>query len=44
VAALFYTLVESCKLADVDPYDYLRRAAHAALRGEALLLPGRPAA
>lgn len=44
VAALFYTLIESCKLADVDPYDYLRGAAHAALRGEALPLPGRPAA
>lgn len=42
VAALFYTLVESCKLADVDPYDYLRAAAHAALRGEPLPLPGQP--
>jgi transposase len=44
VAALFYTLIESCKLADVDPYDYLRAAAHAALRGEVLPLPGHSAA
>ncbi|MDB4985687.1 MAG: hypothetical protein JWN04_865 [Myxococcaceae bacterium] len=44
VAAVFYTLIESCKLADVDPYEYLRAAAHAALRGEALPLPCCPAA
>lgn len=39
VAALFYTVIETCKLRDADPYDYLRAAAHAALRGEALPLP-----
>jgi transposase len=39
VAALFYSLIESAKLAGVEPDSYLRRAAHAAVRGEPLLLP-----
>lgn len=40
VAALFYSLLESAKLADVDPYDYLRDATYAALAGERIPLPG----
>ena len=46
VAALFYSLIESAKLAGVDPDAYLRRAAHAAVRGESVPLPhetGTPA-
>ena len=39
VAALFYTVIETCKLRDADPYDYLRSAAHAAHRGEPIPLP-----
>jgi len=39
VAALFYTLVESAKLVDVDPRTYIMAAALAALRGEPTLLP-----
>jgi transposase len=37
VAAIFYSLVETAKLHDVDPARYLREAALAAERGEALL-------
>lgn len=39
VAALFYSLVESAKLARVDPVKYLRAAAEAAIRNGAVLLP-----
>lgn len=39
VAVLFYTLVESAKRVGVDPRAYLRAMAHAAIRGEALVLP-----
>lgn len=39
VAALFYSLIESAKLAGVDPAKYLRAAAEAAIRGGAALLP-----
>ena len=39
VAALFYTVIETCKLRDADPYDYLRSAVHAAHRGEPIPLP-----
>jgi transposase len=39
VAALFYSLLESAKLAGVDPAKYLRAAAEAAIRGGAALLP-----
>lgn len=39
VAALFYTLIESAKLAGAEPDAYLRRAARAAVRGEASQLP-----
>ncbi|HEY0869305.1 MAG TPA: IS66 family transposase, partial [Acidothermaceae bacterium] len=39
VAALFYTLVESAKLNDLDPRLYLRIAARAGLRGETIPLP-----
>lgn len=39
VAALFYTLVESAKLAGVDPKSYLRTAVLASLRGELVALP-----
>ena len=39
VAALFYSLVESAKLARVDPAKYLRAAAEAAIRGGIALLP-----
>jgi transposase len=37
VAAIFYSLIETAKLHDVDPARYLREAALAAERGEALL-------
>ena len=39
VAALFYTLVESAKLAGIEPRSYLRAAIIAALNGETPLLP-----
>ncbi len=39
VAALFYTLIESAKLAGVGPHTYLRVATHAALRDGAVLFP-----
>ncbi len=39
VAALFYTLLESAKLAGVEPHEYLMAAAKAALAGEPPLLP-----
>jgi transposase len=39
VAALFYSLIESAKLAGVGPHTYLRAATNAALRNEAVLLP-----
>jgi transposase len=44
VAALFYSLRESAKLAGVEPKAYLRRAVHAALRGNAIPLPHQVAA
>lgn len=39
VAALFYTLIESAKLAGVEPDAYLRAAARHAIRGERVPLP-----
>ena len=39
VAALFYSLIESAKLACVGPQTYLRAATYAALRNNAVLLP-----
>jgi transposase len=39
VAALFYSLLESAKLAGIEPRAYLRAAVLAALRGEPPLLP-----
>ncbi len=39
VAALLYTLLESARLAGVEPRAYLRATAEAALRGDAPLLP-----
>jgi hypothetical protein len=39
VAALFYSLIESAKLAGVDPVAYLRAAAEASLRDNRALLP-----
>jgi len=39
IAAIFYTLLESAKLAGVDPKAYLRAATLAALRGEVIPLP-----
>jgi transposase len=39
VAALFYSLLESAKLAGVGPHTYLKAAAHAALRGQSIPLP-----
>jgi hypothetical protein len=41
VAALFYSLIESAKLAGVGPNTYLRAATMAALRGEPVLLSPR---
>ena len=38
VAALFYSLIESAKLAGVEPDSYLRTAAHAAVRHQAIPL------
>ena len=40
VAALFYSLLETTRLVDVDPYDYLRDATLSALAGEPIPLPG----
>lgn len=39
VAALFYSLLESAKLVEIDPREYLRRALAAGLRGEQIPLP-----
>lgn len=39
VAALFYSLIESAKLAGVEPKAYLRLAVQAVLRGETPPLP-----
>lgn len=39
VAALFYTLLESAKLAGVEPHGYLTAAAEAAPADEPPLLP-----
>ncbi len=39
VAALFYSLIESAKLAGVEPDAYLRTAARAAVRGQSIPLP-----
>jgi len=39
VAAVFYSLIESAKLADVDPVKYLRAAAEAAIAGREPPLP-----
>jgi len=39
VAALFYTLIESAKLAGVGPHAYLHAAINAALRGAEIPLP-----
>ena len=39
VAAIFYSLIESAKLAGVEPKAYLRRAVEAALRGDRAPLP-----
>jgi transposase len=39
VAALFYSLIESAKLAGVGPHTYLRVATLAALRGADVVLP-----
>jgi transposase len=44
VAALFYSLIESAKLAGVEPKAYLRAAAHASIRGERVPLPHELAA
>jgi transposase len=44
VAAILYTLLESAKLAGVDPKAYLRGATYAALRGETPMLPHEAAA
>jgi transposase len=40
VAALFYSLIETCKLAGVEPKAYLLRAVTAALANEPAPLPG----
>jgi transposase len=44
VAALFYSLIESAKLAGVEPDLYLRRAARLAIRAEPIALPHELAA
>jgi transposase len=44
VAALFYSVIESAKLAGVEPDAYLRSAARAAIRGEFIPLPHELAA
>jgi hypothetical protein len=38
VAGPFYSPIETAKLHDIDPAEYLREAARASARGEALLL------
>lgn len=40
VAALFYSIIETCKLTGANPYDYLLDATHAALKAEPIPLPG----
>jgi transposase len=44
VAALYYTILETAKLAGIDPKAYLRRAVHAVFRGERMQLPHELAA
>lgn len=44
VAALFYSVIESAKLAGVEPDGYLRGAARQAIRGERIALPHELAA
>jgi transposase len=44
VAALFYSLIESAKLAGVEPDSFLRTAARLAVRGEPIPLPHELAA
>ena len=39
VAAVFYSLIESAKLVGVEPAEYLRRAAEAALAGGEPIVP-----
>ena len=39
VAAQLYTILESCKLAGVNPAAYLREALLAAIRGKPIPLP-----
>ena len=39
VAALFYSLIETAKLAGVEPDAYLRAAARFAIRGKQIPLP-----
>lgn len=39
VAALFYTLLESAKLCEIDPKKYMREATLAAIKGKPVLLP-----
>lgn len=39
VAAIFYSLIESAKLAGVGPHTYLKAAISAALRGGEIPLP-----
>lgn len=41
VAAFYYSLMETAKLCRVNPKSYLREAALAALRGEAIPLPNQ---
>jgi transposase len=43
-AAILYSLVESAKLAGVEPHQYLNRAIHAVLRGDPIPLPHELAA
>lgn len=42
VAALFYSIIETAKLVDADPFDYMQRAAEASLRGLPIPLPEPP--
>jgi transposase len=44
VAALFYSLIESAKLAGIEPDHFLRTAARFSIRGEAVPLPHELAA
>lgn len=39
VTALLYSLVESAKLSDVDPREYLREMTLRSIRGQELVLP-----